>query len=89
MKFIFFFFKFFIKTIFNKNKFLFLNFKFYLFIKVDNKTSSHISNLNWFLYYHYVRKDYDFCEQIIEKQLKEYLNPEYLYFIKVSISFKS
>lgn len=40
------------------------------------------TNLNWLLHMMYARQDYTACKSIIEKQMQENCNLEYLYFIQ-------
>lgn len=44
------------------------------------------SNLNWLVFKMYQLKNYDYCKQLIEQQMKENFNQEYLFYIKVSIN---
>lgn len=41
------------------------------------------ANMNWLIYTLYARQEYEFCKDIIEQQLKENFDQEFLYFIKV------
>lgn len=46
------------------------------------------SNLNWLVFKMYQIKNYDYCKQLIEQQMKENFNQEYLFYIKV-IKYKT
>ncbi|XP_055837084.1 Bardet-Biedl syndrome 4 protein homolog [Episyrphus balteatus] len=40
------------------------------------------SNIDWLLHIYYARKDFTTCKAMIERELPEHLNPEYLFFVK-------
>lgn len=44
-----------------------------------------MENLNWLLYTMYSRGDFGFCKNLIQKQLKDNFEHEYLHFIMVSL----
>lgn len=49
---------------------------------VTSNLMSSVPNLNWLLHLMFIRQDYTYCKAIIERQMKEYCNLEYLYFIQ-------
>ncbi|XP_055920603.1 Bardet-Biedl syndrome 4 protein homolog [Eupeodes corollae] len=55
-------------------------------LEVVKSTSTTImstaDNIDWLLHIYYARRDFTTCKVIIEKELPDYLNPEYLFFIK-------
>lgn len=42
------------------------------------------TNLNWLLHKMFRLRDFDFCKKLIEQQMEQNYNQEYLYYIKVS-----
>lgn len=43
-----------------------------------------MANLNWLLHKMYLMGDFAFCKQIIDIQMPQQINQEYLFYIKVS-----
>lgn len=39
--------------------------------------------MNWLIYKMYTRGEYKFCKELIERQMQETYDHEYLYYIKV------
>lgn len=58
-------------------------FKLFNFITVKTVETKQEFNLNWLLYTLYARQDFPACKNLIEQQLKENYDHEFLYFIKV------
>lgn len=42
-------------------------------------------NFDWLLHIYYARQDFTGCETLIDQLLETQLNPEYLYFVRVSV----
>lgn len=42
------------------------------------------TNIDWLLHIYFARRDFTRCKRLIERELYRHLNPEYLYFVKVS-----
>lgn len=69
-------------------------FQFHLLISIKFSFSSFVffldmnaaCNLNWLLHKMYLIRDFEFCKKLIEQQMEQNLNREYLFFIKVGLS---
>lgn len=44
-------------------------------------------NFDWLLHIYYARQDFSSCEALIDQVLESQLNPEYLYFVRVSFKY--
>lgn len=42
-------------------------------------------NFDWLLHIYYARQDFPSCEALIDQLLETQLNPEYLFFVRVSV----
>lgn len=54
-----------------------------LLLPTFSGTMSADCNLNWLLHKMFLIRDYDFCKKLIEQQMEQNLNQEYLFFVKV------
>lgn len=43
------------------------------------------ASMNWLIYMLFARQEYGCCKDIIEQQLKDSFDKEYLYYIKASL----
>lgn len=47
-----------------------------------------MANSNWLVFKYYSRRDYDFCLQLIERQMEITYDREFLFYIKVRFQAK-
>ncbi|XP_055381761.1 Bardet-Biedl syndrome 4 protein homolog [Condylostylus longicornis] len=57
-------------------------------VKKVEKPFVQTENLNWLLHIYYARQDFDMCRVLIERQLVENINADYLYFVRGLIERK-